>query len=127
MTLADVDIWQTLLALVGGSSGLAVLLAGIRWAVKKAGASGWECGIWAARVDLAKLRDDAAKGRASTARADAVVKAAEMKVSEFKAVANHACEQCAEVTKERDELALQIAHTAHHAPPMPAAHHKEES
>lgn len=117
MTLADVDIWQTILALSGGGLSLASLVAGVRWAVKRAGAAGWEIGLWVARVDLAKLRDEATKGRAASARADAIVRAAEARAAASDAAAKHACEQCATITRERDELALRIAH---HRAPEPA-------
>ena len=105
----DLDVAKTILALLSSLVFGGGFYALLRRAIKRAGASGWEVGIWVARADLAALRKEAAEGRAAKARADAVVKEAEARVAKAEAKAEHACEQCRNITKERDQLALRIA------------------
>ena len=111
MNLEDIDIFKTLVAffvslITGGG-----LLVGVKKAVKAAGANGWRVGfeINIAKVDLVKLKKEAASGREAKARADAIATAAEVRVAKAEAAAAHACTRCEALTKERDALALRIA------------------
>jgi hypothetical protein len=105
----DIDVAKTILALLSSLVCGGGFYALLRRAIKRAGASGWEFGIWVARADLARLRAEAAEGRAAKARADAVVKEAEARVAKAVSAAEHACQRCEKVTHERDQLALRIA------------------
>lgn len=105
----DLDVTRTIIAIASGGGGLVGLYALLRRLVRWAGAHGWEAGVWLARVDLDRLRQEARSGREAKAKADAVIKEAEARVAKAEAVAAHACAQCAAITRERDELALRIA------------------
>lgn len=109
----DIDTTRTILALLSGGVGVGALWALLRLAVRWAGAHGWEAGVWLARVDLDRLRQDAKSGREAKARAEAITKEAEARVAKAEAAAAHACAQCAKITKERDELALRLTREEH--------------
>lgn len=111
MNLEDIDVFKILVAFFATLLGGGGLLVGVKKAVKAAGANGWRVGgeVWIAKVDLARLRKEAASGREAKARADAIVAAAEARVAKAEAAAAHACARCEVIVKERDALALKIA------------------
>lgn len=100
--------WQTLAMLLGVP---AVIISAAKIAQKYMTSAGvairWSFTV--SCVDIKKLEDDAAAGRASKQMAESIVRTAELKVSEANGRAAQSCQQCIEVSRDRDRLARQVA------------------